>query len=518
MTRVVAILATILVLLVAVVTTTTAGGDDGGAVSFQVQLDNTFGLTKGADVRVAGVRVGSIASLDLEVRTARAIAGVQIERPEFGGLRRDAFCTVSPQSLIGEYFLDCDPGVAARRLPEGGTVPVSRTAGTVPPDLVLDTLRRPYRERLGILLAELGAGFAARGGDVNETIARAIPALRQTDRVLVQLSRERKTLAALARDGARTLGALSAGRDDVARFVAQARETASVTADRRTELAGTIRRLPAFQRALRPVLADLGTAARAQTPALNQLRLAAPPLTGALNRLGPFAEAARPFVRSLGRASETGRRAVITARPTVRQLRAVGTRIKEPATNLRFVLEHLNDRGNAAEPNPESPGGKGFTGLEALLQYPFTQSQAINLFDDRGYLLKIALLVNECTPYTNAATALRTPARTKRCSAALGSGGRLEPIARDASRSRKAKRSAPKPGEDGTPALVPDPSAGAVAPPEPATPAPAPPRSPELKLPGLPPIKLPQGVPPVDLTTRDRADATKSLLDFLLGP
>ena len=45
-------------------------------------------------------------------------------------------------------------------------------------------MRRPYRERLRIILDELGAGVAGRADDLNETIRRASPALRETDRVL----------------------------------------------------------------------------------------------------------------------------------------------------------------------------------------------------------------------------------------------------------------------------------------------------------------------------------------------
>ena len=59
-------------------------------------------------------------------------------------------------------------------------------------------MRRPYRERFTILLSELGAGLAARGPDLNETIRRAVPALRQVDRLLAILAEQRRTEGALA--------------------------------------------------------------------------------------------------------------------------------------------------------------------------------------------------------------------------------------------------------------------------------------------------------------------------------
>jgi len=503
-----------------------AAGDEGsGALQYRVELDNASGLTEGADLRAAGVRVGSIKRLDLEARTARAIATVDVSRPEFGGLRSDASCEIKPQSLIGEYYMDCDPGVSTRRLAPGGTVPIERTTGTISPDLVMNVLRKPYRQKLQIVIAELGAGFAARGGDVNETIRRALPALRETDEVLELLAQERRTLAQLTRDADTVVGRLSASRTDVARFVAEARDTAQISADRSGELAGTIRRLPAFQRTLRPTLRDLGVAARRQTPALRDLRAAAPSLTTLLNRLGPFADASLPAVRALGRASTTGTTAVTDARRTVRTLRSVAATAKEPLTNLRFVLEHLDDRSNAVEKNPLSPGGAGFTGLEAILQYFFTQSQAINLFDDRGYVLKLNALVNECSNYTNGSSALKDPERTQRCSSALGPGGRIEPtptapsaLGRSEER-RVAADASTTPAAPSTPdaASSPVPSAASPSgtPPQPQLPAPLDPGSlPELDVPGVGKVKIPgltdSGAP------RDPG-ASADLLDYLLG-
>src|SRR5919112_1882119 len=94
--------------------------------------------------------------------------------------------------FIGEIFIDCRPGTNPQRLEPGSTIPVEQTETTVPVDLVNNIMRRPYRERFSILLSELGAGLAARGEDLNETIRRAVPALRETDKVLKLLADQRR--------------------------------------------------------------------------------------------------------------------------------------------------------------------------------------------------------------------------------------------------------------------------------------------------------------------------------------
>ena len=174
-----AVLAT-LASVVVVATTTTAGAGD--EQRFTVVLDNAFGLTEGSDLKSSGVKVGKVEQLDVQRKTARALATVVVDRTDFAGFRKDVFCEVKPQSLIGEYFLDCAPGRAAEPAPK--TIPVKQTAGTIPPDLVFEILRRPARERFGLILTELGIGVAARGEDLQTVIRRGVPALRETDKVL----------------------------------------------------------------------------------------------------------------------------------------------------------------------------------------------------------------------------------------------------------------------------------------------------------------------------------------------
>jgi virulence factor Mce-like protein len=522
------------------------GGDP--VPQYKIELDNAFGMTKGTELRAAGVNVGSVKTLEVDPKTARAIVTVQVQRKDFGDLRRDAKCSVEPQSLIGEYFIDCQPGRASR-LPENGTIPVEQTTGTIPPDVVASVMQRPQREQLSIILSELGAGFAARGPDLQAVIKRAVPALKETDQVLELLAANSDTLRALTRQSDVVMGRLADNRRDVGRFVREARDTATVSAGRRRELAETIRRLPAFLRELRPTLRDLGTVADKQTPALQDLRAAAPRLTQLLQRLGPFAEAADPAVDALGEASKKGTRAVGPARRTVGEVRTLARTAKDPSTNLRFVLEHIDDRNNAVEPSPVSPGGRGFTGLEALLRYPFVQSQAINLFDSRGYTLKINALVNECSGYTNAESAKKDPARTRRCNAWLGPnqpGVTTPDPSSPAARRAVARAGRDEGGRTRSRREAPREERGQEAPREqqpsapqqqdqgrPSTPAPQAPQLPKVpevdlgkllddlreRLPSTPAPQAPSAPAPQAPSTPapNREDAAQGLLDFLLG-
>jgi hypothetical protein len=121
--------------------------------------------------------------------------------------------------------------------------------------------------------------------------------------------------------------------------------------------------------------------------------------------LPAFSKSAVPAIKSLGQASVTGKAAVQAAGPTVSALNQFAKPTPELSQNLAILLHDLDDRSRAVERDSRSPGGKGYTGLEALLQYVFNQTLAINTFGPFGHLLAVDSLVDpKCSPYATPAT------------------------------------------------------------------------------------------------------------------
>jgi ABC-type transporter Mla subunit MlaD len=409
----------------AVVASASGKSDDPEKPDYTVELDNAFGIVNGADVKVAGVRAGRVSGMRVAPRTHHALVDIAIEKNGFGSLRTDAFCETKPQSLIGEYYVDCRPGTSSTRLKPGATIPIEQTASTIPLDLINNVMRRPYRERLGIILDELGAGVGGRAADIQATVKRAVPALRETDQVLAILADQNKTLANLTHDADTVIGDLAANRKNVGRFVTETRQTAQASAERRAQIAASLHRLPTFLRELKPTMAKLGAATDAQTPALADLNQSADQLATLLEQLPDFADASRTGIKSLAELSRDGRPDMRAARPTIDLLNKASQNMPELSNNLSFVLKDLNDRNRAVEKDPRSPGGQGYTGFEALLQYVFDQAMAINAFDSNGYMLKVNLFASECSDYQNVQSLkekLKTdPGFYGRCAAILGS-------------------------------------------------------------------------------------------------
>ena len=395
-----------------------AGGHEEGSPRYWVQLDNAFGLVNGADLKIAGVRAGKITEMKVDMRSHKALVGIQVNggAGNFNSLRSDVFCESKPQSLIGEYFIDCQPGTARTKLRPGSTIPVTHTASTIPADLVQNILRLPYRERLRLIVNELGTAVAGREGDLNAAIRRASPALRETDKVLAILAQQNLVIRDLTTNADTVITALANNRADVGRWVVEARRTSQASAERNVDLAATFHKLPGFLEELRPTMAALGRVADEQTPALSDLNASSGQLTRFFKDLGPFADASRPSFKSLGAASTVGDQAVKSANKTgtIRLLKNFAGPTPEVGKNLAIVLRDLDNPKRAAEVDARAaqstgrPAPTGYSGLEALLTYVYDNALAINIFDRNSHILKVSVFANECAPYRNADT-LKNP-------------------------------------------------------------------------------------------------------------
>ncbi len=108
------------------------------------------------------------------------------------------------------------------------------------------------------------------------------------------------------------------------------------------------------------------------------------------------------------------------ARPNVLELRNFVDQTSDLGPNLRITLEDFADPANAVERDPRSPGGRGYSGLEAVLRYVFSQSLTLNGFDQFGHMVRAAAHVDECAAYMDGERAKAEPDVAERCNSWLG--------------------------------------------------------------------------------------------------
>jgi virulence factor Mce-like protein len=375
----------------------TGAGTDSGDYKVRAIFDNAVSVIPGEDVKIAGVKVGKIADLDVTSDRKAAVI-LRIDRPGFQDFREDATCTIRPQSLIGEKFVACTPTQPRpagaqeppplQKIKDGDgkgqyLLPLSHTSTPVDIDLIQNIMRLPYRQRFSIILNELGVTFAGRGEDLKSVIKRANPGLQQTDKVLAILASQNKVLADLAKNSDTVLGPLARDRKQFAGFIDSAGRTAEATAERRADLAANFERFPEFLRQLTPTAQQLSNFADQAGPVFHDLRPIAPDVSRFFEALKPFSEASTPALTSLGDAFETGTPAVKALLPITKDLKAFSVPAKPVSKNLAGLTSSLSETH----------------GLERFMDFLFFQVAAINGFDSIGHYLRAGFIVNTCSTY-----------------------------------------------------------------------------------------------------------------------
>lgn len=387
------------VALCAVVLLAVSAGGSNGGYTVRAIFDDAGNVISGENVKIDGVKVGTVGSVT-PTPQAQAAVVLKIENPGFQDFRSDASCTVRPQALIGEKFVDCLPtqprvegtplAPPLKRIPKGHEgageylLPVENTHSPVDVDLLGDITRLPERERLTIILNELGAGLAGRGSDLNAVIRRADPALQELDRVLAILAGQNKVLAKLAVDSDKALAPFAAVRGHVADFIEKANTVAQATAAHRGALARNLKDFPPFLEQLGPASERVQRFAEQTIPVATDLRAAAPSIDKAFTSLPGFSNSSTTFFENFGKTSKATGPALEATRPLLGRLQALGAAAQPTTTNLASLLSSLRETG----------------GLERLLDFIFLGAGASNGYDSLGHFLRSeAVAAGGCLTY-----------------------------------------------------------------------------------------------------------------------
>jgi ABC-type transporter Mla subunit MlaD len=308
--------------------------------------------------------------------------------PGFAPFRSNADCSIRPQSLIGEKFVECEPGdPSAGPLGKNGgdapTVPLARTHSPVDLDLVFTALRLPLRQRLSIVVNELGAGLVGRPQELNAAIRRANPALQQANRTLRILDSERQTLGRLIDASDRVLAQLAARRGQVADFISRASSVSRTVAGRRGDLDLAVHRMPPLLAQLEPAATDLTGLATDARPVVRALGAAAPQVRALLGDFQPLADATRPTLVKLSELSVTGLRAVRASIPVADLLDPVARRMPPTVRIARPLVDSLRDKRV----------------IEAIGPFAFYGALASARFDKVSHILPSYQISGPCQQY-----------------------------------------------------------------------------------------------------------------------
>jgi phospholipid/cholesterol/gamma-HCH transport system substrate-binding protein len=108
------------------VTNSGRGSISGPGLSLTAQFDRIDGLAPGADVRIAGVKVGSVVDQRIDPQTFLAVLTLRID----GSLRlpSDSSAEIVSEGLLGGRFVSIVPGGSDRILANGGRITITQSA------------------------------------------------------------------------------------------------------------------------------------------------------------------------------------------------------------------------------------------------------------------------------------------------------------------------------------------------------------------------------------------------------
>ncbi len=103
---------------------TNNGAPGGSGYRLHAAFDHIDGLAVGADVRMAGVKVGSVLATSIDPRSF--LADVTMSVRDDLHLPTDTSAEVTSDGLLGGKYLALSPGGADKVLPSGGTITVTQ--------------------------------------------------------------------------------------------------------------------------------------------------------------------------------------------------------------------------------------------------------------------------------------------------------------------------------------------------------------------------------------------------------
>jgi virulence factor Mce-like protein len=374
------------------------GPSASGSSDYHVDaiFDTAKGIIPGELVKIAGARVGTIDDVKLAVNQhgtyqARIVMTVN---GKFAPFHSDATCKIKPEGLIAENFVQCDPGTsAAPALRANGrnppTVPIARTS--VPVNLLdlFNIFNTPVRDRLALVVSELGIGLAGQGESLNAILARANPTLALTRKAIGILNAQRAQVTQIVDSSDRLVAQLAANKGRVQAFVDGAAKVTTQTASHSGALAQGLNRLPALLAAAQPALTQLDSVAVTSIPIVSGVERAAPYIRQVLNTVPAFARAALPAFRKLGTVAKKGKATAVKDRPAITQLRSFAHAALPRAQQFDELLVNLRQRGF----------------WESLFDVTYYGAAASARFDSVSHMLPAHLQLSPCSFYATTPTA-----------------------------------------------------------------------------------------------------------------
>jgi phospholipid/cholesterol/gamma-HCH transport system substrate-binding protein len=311
---------------------------------------------QGQTLRVAGVRIGDVA--EVELVDGRAIVTFDID-PEYLPIYKDAKVLLRPRTGLKDMEFHIDPGTrTAGEYEEGDMIPLANTAPDINLDEVLAAVDTDNQAYLRSILVGAGKGLEGRDKDLGRVLSSLGPINRDLKQLNSEVAKRDDNLKRLIHNLGVLTKAVGDQDQDIVRLVGTSNDTLSAIASEDPDIQEATRLLPGALRQTREALAAAGDFGDELGPAFDSLRPFVRNLPELNSSTTELAQTVTPVIR------DQIRPFVRAARDPIPDLNTAARRYSRTAPKLTTTAKKLNRLGNMAAFNPRGAEPAGTAGRD----------------------------------------------------------------------------------------------------------------------------------------------------------
>jgi ABC-type transporter Mla subunit MlaD len=266
----------------------------------KVPFNEATQLAEQSDVRISGVNVGKVQSIDLAPNGKQALATVAID-DQYGPLPKSTRAILRTKTLLGETYIELTPG--SRKGPEledGATLPEANVAESVQLDEIFRTFDPETKAAFQEWMQESAVAINGQGQSLSYAFGSLEPTFTELDRLFRILDTQRLAVGQLFRNGATTFRALRGREGQLADLIRSSNAVFQTTARRDRDIEALFRAFPTFLDESRLTLDRLKGFSLEADPLMRQLVPAAEQLSPTLISIAKLAPESKAFFEGLG--------------------------------------------------------------------------------------------------------------------------------------------------------------------------------------------------------------------------
>jgi len=271
------------------------------AKSYQVKVPFTEAsqLAEQSDVRISGVDVGKVESIELGPKGKEAMALLNID-DKYAPLPASTRAMLRTKTLLGETYVELTPGAAGEPpLEDGATLPAAQVTESVQLDEIFQAFNPKTRRAFQTWMQEAAVAIEGQGQNLSYAIGSLEPTFREFEGLFRVLNSQEAAVSALFSNGAKTFEALRGREGELANLIRSSNELFKTTASRNQDIEALFRAFPTFQDESRLTVDRLQRFAVNADPLSRQLVPVAEQLSPTLIAFGKLAPEAKKLFEAL---------------------------------------------------------------------------------------------------------------------------------------------------------------------------------------------------------------------------